>query len=351
MRRRRRLWIAVAAVPLLLLIADAVYWQFAARQLRAGFQAWMAAQHEAGWNVTAGPQHIGGWPIAAVLHVDGLTLKGGEADVPGGLDWHTGQLDLRVALWRPQILELHSAGPQSLRAGTGPAIAYRSEQMQAELPLQADKPPSEITLRARGLHADLPLRDGGSSKLLIAALQAHADLQADAGKDQPAVSFAVDATSITLPPAARWALGPQVAQFQIQGTLDGPLANAPDFTARAAAWRDGGGSLDIRHMALRWGKLDLSGTATLALDPQLQPMGAGTAKVVGYAETLDALAANGVLSRSAAVAAKAVLSLLAQAPQDGERDEVEVPLTLQYRTLSMRQVPLVRLPELDWPGR
>jgi hypothetical protein len=28
---------------------------------------------------------------------------------------------------------------------------------------------------------------------------------------------------------------------------------------------------------------------------------------------------------------------------------VEVPLTLQYRTLSMRQVPLVRLPELDWP--
>ena len=43
------------------------------------------------------------------------------------------------------------------------------------------------------------------------------------------------------------------------------------------------------------------------------------------------------------------LSLLANAPDDGSPSAVEVPLSLQYRTLSMRQVPLVRLPELDWP--
>jgi hypothetical protein len=71
--------------------------------------------------------------------------------------------------------------------------------------------------------------------------------------------------------------------------------------------------------------------------------------VTGYAETLDALARNGLMSRSAATTAKAVLSLLANAPDDGSPSEVEVPLSLQYRTLSMRQVPLVRLPELDWP--
>jgi len=65
--------------------------------------------------------------------------------------------------------------------------------------------------------------------------------------------------------------------------------------------------------------------------------------------TLDALAAHSAISRSAATAAKAVLSLLAHSPDDGGPPDVEVPLTLQYRTLSMRQVPLVRLPELDWP--
>jgi hypothetical protein len=44
-----------------------------------------------------------------------------------------------------------------------------------------------------------------------------------------------------------------------------------------------------------------------------------------------------------------VLSLVAHSPEDGSPPDVEVPLTLQYRTLSMRQVPLVRLPEVDWP--
>ncbi len=118
---------------------------------------------------------------------------------------------------------------------------------------------------------------------------------------------------------------------------------------QAAAWRDGGGSLEVRHLALVWGPLDLTASATLALDDQLQPMGAGSARLVGYAETLDALAAHGAISRSAATATKAVLSLMAHNPEDGSPPDVEVPLTLQYRTLSMRQVPLVRLPEVDWP--
>jgi hypothetical protein len=58
-----------------------------------------------------------------------------------------------------------------------------------------------------------------------------------------------------------------------------------------------------------------------------------------------------VLTKSASTAAKAVLSLMAGTAVADEPSAVEVPLTLQYRTLSMRQVPLIRLPELDWPAR
>jgi hypothetical protein len=80
-------------------------------------------------------------------------------------------------------------------------------------------------------------------------------------------------------------------------------------------------------------------------------MGAGTSKIVGYNAALDMLAAKSVLTRSATKAAKAVLSLMANTPAEGELEEVEVPLTLQFRTLSVRQVPLIRLPEFDWPER
>ena len=59
------------------------------------------------------------------------------------------------------------------------------------------------------------------------------------------------------------------------------------------------------------------------------------------------LATTGALTRSAATAAKAVLGLLARLPEDGGAAEVEVPLTLQDRTLAMRQFPLMRLPRPD----
>jgi len=100
-----------------------------------------------------------------------------------------------------------------------------------------------------------------------------------------------------------------------------------------------------------WGPFGLTSSATLALDDQLQPMGSGSGRLAGYAETLDRLAAGGILTKSAATAAKAVLSLMAGTGDGDVPSEVDVPLTLQYRTLSMRQVPLARLPELDWPAR
>ena len=99
------------------------------------------------------------------------------------------------------------------------------------------------------------------------------------------------------------------------------------------------------------GLLGVAAAATLALDDQLQPMGTGSARLVGYPAALDALARTGTLSRSAATAAKAVLSLLATSPGGGEQDQVDVPLTLctaRNSRSSIRQIPLIRVPEVDW---
>jgi hypothetical protein len=137
--------------------------------------------------------------------------------------------------------------------------------------------------------------------------------------------------------------------LSVEGSLNGRLPETDDMRRWAEAWRDGGGSLEIRHLTMGWGPLGLTSSATLALDDQLQPMGSGNGRFIGYAETLDKMAAAGMLTKSAATAAKAVLSLMAGTSDTDQPSAVDVPLTLQYRTLSMRQVPLVRLPEVDWP--
>jgi hypothetical protein len=195
------------------------------------------------------------------------------------------------------------------------------------------------------LHATMPI--GGDAN--VQTLRLHLDFEPEAQSGAPAVTFSLQAEAVGPPAGIARLLGPRIANLEVDGALNGPVPAGHTPAEQAAAWRDGGGSLEVRRLALVWGPLDLTASATLAFDDQLQPMGAGSARLVGYAETLDALAAHAVISRSAATASKAVLSLMAHNPEDGSPPDVEVPLTLQYRTLSMRQVPLVRLPELDWP--
>lgn len=339
MWRRRRLWITLLAVPLLLVAADTVYWRIAERNLADGFAAWAAERQATGWHVAGGKPRSGGWPFAATLTIPGLTLDGGNADVTGGLSWTVERLVLRVSLLRPRILEALAEGNQRLRADGNPPMTYTAGQMRLVLPVGPKELPDFIDLAIDDVHV-------GDARLGSLKLHLDFDLAAQAG--QAAVRFAVQAAAI-VPPASARPLGEQVDSLSVDGALNGPLRPARTVTEQARAWRDAGGALVVRHLALTWGPLDLAASATLTLDDQLQWKGEGDARVRGYAEALDALAAHGAITRSAATAAKAILSLLATMPADGSAPTVDVPLTLRSRTLSMHEVPLLRLPELDWP--
>jgi hypothetical protein len=336
----------LAAAPLVLLVAHFAYWRLVQRQLVAGYTAWADGARAAGWTVDAGSTVSGGWPLAAELRVANLVVSGGQKIVPGGVAWRSPLVTLRVGLQDPRNLEVVAEGQQHLRLGNLPDIALTAEQLQATLLLQADGPPRDLDLLVSHLEADVMPKRAAAGRLRIGLLQGHSDLVVPPGSS---AGFSCSTEALELPEAVKWPLGSRISSLALDGAISGALGRGGSQAEWAAAWRDSGGSLEVHRLAVGWGPLGVSATATLALDDQLQPMGAGTARLIGYAAALDALADNGTVSRSAVIAAKAVLSLLAPTPGDGEPTEVEVPLTLQYRTLSMRQVPLVRLPELDWP--
>jgi hypothetical protein len=344
MRRKRMLWVVLLVVPLVLLAADTLYWWIAARNLQQGFADWAALQRANGRTERNDATTLGGWPLAATLTVPAISLAGGSREVAGSIDWNAERIVLRVALTRPALLEILAEGRQQLRLGGYPGVPYTAGRLHLLMPLQATEWPSFIQVDADTLRADTP---AGTASLREAQLRL--DFHPGARAGEPVLAASVHVEDASLPPGMVRPLGPSVADLEAKAILNGPLPAGGRPAEAAASWRDGGGSLEVQHLALSWGPLALTASATLALDDQLQPMGAGNARIVGYAETLDALAAHSMISRSAATAAKAVLSLLANAPDEGSPPEVEVPLTLQYRTLSMRQVPLLRLPELDWP--
>jgi hypothetical protein len=347
MRRRWRrllLWLGLAAT--VLAGADALLWRWSEAQLQDGFAAWAAAQRAEGYTVTAGPARASGWPLAAEMTLSGLSLSGPLLDLPVNITWTAQSLLLRIAILHPRTLLISVAGDQHLRLDDGIDLPFTAESVRMTVPLQPGVPAHSGTLEVTQLRAG-----GALAGLTVARLWGVSDLKPAALQGEPALSLTASATDIALPqpPQITWPLGPTIAAVTLDASVTGPMPRTPSLIARATGWRDGGGTLEVQHATLRWGPLDLSGSATLALDDHLQPMGAATAKIKGYVATFDAVAAAHLIPPQAAMAAKAVLGLMAHAPEGGGQPEVEVPLTLQNRSLSLGRIPLARLPEFSWP--
>ncbi|MBS0558978.1 MAG: DUF2125 domain-containing protein [Proteobacteria bacterium] len=345
---RHRAWIVPLALVALLAAAHFAYWRYLVNGLQDGFAAFVSARRAAGWTVRASGLEDGGWPLSATLRVRGLTLEGGDPDLPGGLAWGTQMLDLRVDLLSPALLHLAAGGAQHLRLGALPDIAYTAREMTATMPLSADGLPGAAHATLRDLTA-APAAGAPRGPVTMGLLQADATMDWAAPRDRPAISAQIAAEAIGLPPGMEWPLGNRISSASVEAAIGGPLPSPGPLARTAAAWRDGGGVLRIHRMALGWGPLGLSGSGTLMLDPGLQPAGSMQLRAVGFAAALDALSAGKAVAPGAATAAKAVLSLLAAPPEPGAPPVADVPLAIQDGVLSLRQLPVARVPPIAWP--
>ena len=294
---RRPRWLIWLGLPAVLIALHTLYWQWLCRRLEADSQDWLAQRSVAGWHLGTGAAVTGGWPLAAEL-----TLPGPFATAPDGAGWTGERMVLRIDLLRPDRLLVDAPGAQRILFGNGDKVQFMAARQHLDLPLTVTAAPGEFDLAA---------------------------------------------SQISLPPAWRPAFGPSIASLSAAGRISevGGLANAGIGTVMRQ-WHDRGGSLDLREFALRWGPLDVSGHATLALDDRLQPQGDGTAAVAGFAEAIAQLADAGRIPRHVAMFASGALALVS-----GGAATAEVPVQLRSGRLSVRQIPLLSVPDLAWPNR
>jgi hypothetical protein len=345
---RRKLLITLPCLLLLVIIGGGlVHRQLVINQLETGLQAWIAERRAKGWQVQIGSITRGGLSLSPFLTIHDVDIKGGSPLIPGGVAWHASGVILKVDLFDPWRLLIHPLGLQALRLPDGSALSVFADTLEVGI-TAASSDGVIVDLDATGVRAELP--DAGGVTTSIDLVDARIAWLPTAEPGDRVATFALSCKGLKLPAGIRWPLGPLVEVITAEGTMTGPVPDAPGPRAAALAWRDSGGSLEVAIQSLIWGPLNATGSATLALDEELQPMGAGTAHLIGYQGTLDALGGNGVLTHSAVKAAKALLSLMAGVPSGREQQAVDVPLTLQFRTLSMRQIPLALLPEMEWPG-
>ncbi len=347
----RRLLVGALAVLAVLAAADTGLWFFATTRLAHHLAAWQARSHTAGWTLSAGPPQRAGWPLAAAIVLPYPVLAGGATDLPGGLFWQAAQAELSLALLPPWRLTLRVTGPQRFRLATLAEFGFAADRFEVDVPLAPfQRNPGaqahEAEFSAAGLRAALP-----TGELAIAAMALHAVTRPADASGEAALTLTGSARAIDLPPlpgGRPWPPGPYIASAAFDTAITGPVPRGSSLAARAASWRDGGGTLVVRHLALAWGPLGLTGSATMALDKRLQPTATAMASLAGYEAPLEALATSGLLAPRVVQAVKGVLGILARPPQDGSPPQVELPVTLQDRTLAAGPFPLLRLQEWVW---
>ena len=290
-------------------------WFYASGRLASESGAALDDLRRQGWEVVSEAPQRTGWPFAAGVRYRKVRLDGTAAGVPAA--WRADDVDIRLRATQPGTLLLIPSGMQQVRLGGGDWVEVAAS---LQLAVQADS----AEANGRDLVVQLP---GGP--VGIAGL--HANLK---GR-----TLQFDLAGIEAGPLL------SARHIMAETVLTGPLLPGPDPAAAAAAWRDGGGALQVNTLQLDAGDLQASASGAAGLDPALQPMVNLTARVQGYRTALDRLAHAGVIQTSAAVAAKAVLGLLSGR-------EPGAPATLPIRIaggiVSVAGFPLLRLPAIDW---
>lgn len=333
-RARRAAW-GLLALAGVLAVAHGAAWTWATGALAVGMSDWVTQRRAEGWSIDHGPPRRGGWPFAARLAMDDVRIE-----TPAGLVHDAARIALQVAPARPDRLQVLLEGPQRIAFGAG-ALPFAAGWLAVLVPLTGGPAPVELDLA--GLEAQLP---EGTLRLRAARLLLHPPGAATA---EPALPVALRAEGLAPPPSAlSGALGPEVdslsADLMVRGLR--PLRAPP--AAMAAAWRDGGGAVDIAALALRWGPVLGDAQGSVALDPALQPRARGTLRLAGAPAAVDALARAGLVEGTAARSVQAVLALMSRTPPEGGPPRVELPVALSGGVVSVARVPLLRVPPLDW---
>ncbi len=349
----RRLALISAAVAVVLAAGYTAYWFRAADGLKTGVARWEAARRAEGWDLALGNVSIDGFPFRLKAVADGFAI-GRPAPVPWR--WQGARLALSVPPWGGDTVSLDAPGAHHVH-------------------LALPGGPLDLALAAQTAHGTARLAPDGRIAALDAVLAGVSGQDADGGKfhaDTIVLSFTgapkppagtnagpqapqagrlhLTADGIDLPDGATGPLGRHVAHVELDIALDGALPAGPSRPA-LAAWRAAGGTVELNDVKIDWGAFRAEANGTLALDSDLQPIGAFTTHLWGVDNALDALVDTGRIDARAGAMAKIVLRVMAKPASDPTTpSEIQVPLSLQGRKLYLGPAALARVPRIDWPG-
>ncbi len=334
----RRLTRAALALALLAFGGLAAYWFWAAGQVETAIAQWTGEQRARGYEIAYRGPELSGFPLRLAVGFSEPRVA-----APQGWRWSGAAITGRAAFWDPWTLRLDLPLEQALSAEWR---GYRRE-----LALNAGMARGLVHLGREGwLEAAtvemerVVLTEAGGGALRAETLRTQLTRRPPTleGGDDWTLLLAGETRGIALPEGFRNPFGPRIERLAFEATVTGLIPKGAQAAA-LARWRDSGGLVEVRDLALVWGPLDVTASGTATLDPRLRPQGAFTARIRGLPEVLEALAGQGLIEPGIALALKLTAMTLATRNGATGRPEVELPITLQDGLFYLGPVALFRL--------
>jgi hypothetical protein len=341
MRRSTRIGLAVAII--LLLALGGVYtafWFIAAGRIEEGVVQGADALRAQNVDATWQGVRVGGYPLAFRVELSDARLRTTGGNVPAEL--RAPSLFASTRPWNYRVWQL--AAPEGLSVAAGPTeapVIRVAAHTASGSVVAASDGGVNIWLGLGDATADFGLQMAARQTDLWVNLPPHPPQ----GHTEPAVAIALGAHEVTLPTVPAPFRNP-LDEVAFGTTLMGALPAGPPRRA-AEAWRDAGGTLELDHFNLRWGTVAINGSGTLALDPDLQPIGGFSGTVAGYDELMNALVAAGRMRANDARLARLGLAMLAKAGPDG-RPEISTSFTIQNGQMYLGPAKLGPVPRIIW---
>lgn len=339
---RRTVLSAAAAAVALLLAGYSAYWWLMAERLQDGLDAWVAAENQAGLTVDADRTPIAGYPFSFRTTFRRPHVSGTLAGQP--IDWQGA--DVEAWLWPFDLLALHltTAGRHSAVIA-GQAATLDASALSVELHFDGRGALSAVD--ASSGTVTVSLADGKT----IAAQSATASFDAPATPPQsdhdPLLQFSVSAVALKLPPDVQLLTPSPVDTIAVQGTVKAPMPQAP-LKSALAGWRDQGGAVEITSFSAAQAPLSVSGSATIALDADLQPIVAANLAAKGLGPAIDLLAQQKRIKPNDVLKVKLFIAATEQKAPDGGK-QVTSGITIQNGYLYLGPFKVARLARIEWP--
>jgi len=341
MRRSTRFGLAAAIALLVLSGGYTAYWWITAGRIENGLVAWRQSMQPRKIDVSWQSLRVAGFPFGFRIELAGASLA--DRTLTPAPEIHMPALTGTARPWDFSDWRLNA--PQGLAAdlgaaGTRPPIRLATHVARGTVSL-AGGGAASLWLSFEGLVA------AGGGRVPVKAADAWITLPLTPARThtEPSLGLAVDLRQVQLP-AAPPTMSGTIDDLAFGVTVKGAVPDGPLVQA-VAAWRDAGGTIELDNLKLKWGGLGANATGTIALDRELQPIGAFSGGIEGFGTILSALVEADRLNAEQAALAQIALSALARPGPDGQ-PQIKTSFTIQNGKMYLGPAKLGAAPRIVW---